>query len=102
MPFGRNRRELSFERRAGHEQGSVVMQTVKADFEAGLSFDVMGKQYNCSGSHVRNYLTRHGIDPRRSGNPKSGGTPALTDEEKQRVLITGLRALDGRADLEVH
>ena len=27
--------------------------------------------------------------------------PHLTDDERRRILVTGLRALDGRADLEV-
>lgn len=41
------------------------LDAVKADWEAGLTFRAMGRKYGCSEQHIRNFLTRHGIDPRR-------------------------------------
>lgn len=42
--------------------------SVKGDFDAGMSTGAIGKKWGCSDTHIRNFLTRHGVDPRRSKN----------------------------------
>jgi hypothetical protein len=60
---------------------------VKADFEAGLSFDAIGSKHHCSGSHIRNFLQKHGVDPRRSHpGVRHGGRPEFTESEVQTII----------------
>ena len=64
------------------------LAAVKADFDAGMSFGAMGMKWNCSGQTVKNFLTKHGIDCDRYDRTagKSGGRPALTEEEIQLII----------------
>jgi hypothetical protein len=41
------------------------LEAVKADWESGMPFDQIGSKHRCSASHIRNFLKKHGIDPRR-------------------------------------
>lgn len=69
------------------------LEAVKADWEAGTPFDKIGSKWGCSGSHIRNFLTKHGIDPRR-GRVKRGGESPLTETEHQ-VVVEGETATHG-------
>jgi hypothetical protein len=63
------------------------MEAVKAEFESGLSLDRIGGKYHCSGSHIRNFLIKHGIDPRRTGTSfRNGGRSEFTEEEIQIII----------------
>ena len=42
------------------------LESVKADFETGMSTGSIAAKWNCSDAHIRNFLMRNGIDPRRT------------------------------------
>lgn len=63
------------------------LEDVKRDFEAGIPFDAIGLKYRCSGSHVRNFLTRHGIDPRRGRNV---GVSKVHEETQTEAVETNV------------
>jgi hypothetical protein len=68
------------------------LEAVKADWEAGLPFSHIGRKYGCSDGHIRNFLKKHGIDPRRPAVtvPHFGATPReeyeWTEEGRSKLL----------------
>lgn len=62
-------------------------ESVKTEWESGVSPERIGKRYGCSGGTIRNFLSKHGVDPRR-GAPgvKTGGRPGLTEAEKTLII----------------
>lgn len=53
------------------------LEAVKADWEAGVPFAQIGRKWNCSDAHIRNFLKKHGINPNRGrANPKAIEQPA--------------------------
>jgi hypothetical protein len=53
---------------------------VKADFDAGMSPGAIGNKWNCSDGHIRNFLTKNGIDPRRPKVSISAYQPTPREE----------------------
>jgi hypothetical protein len=101
----RGRREWTPEQRAAQSERARAMQlskpplvpddafeSVRADWEAGTSFDAIGRKYGCSGGHIRNFLKKHGVDPRRTKAdlPAYQAIPReeyeWKEEDKQRVI----------------
>jgi hypothetical protein len=60
-------------------------EAVKADFDAGLPMDAIGRKYGCSGSHIRNFLKKHGIDPRRGAGNHRGREP-MPQHEVETII----------------
>lgn len=65
---------------------------VKADFDAGMSPGAIGKKWGCSDGHIRNFLKKHGIDPRRPKITTSAYHPTpraeyeWTDESRAKLF----------------
>lgn len=83
VSFKKSKREWTDEQRAAQAERArgqkkppfdEHFKVVKADFDAGVSLSVIGQKYHCSGGHVRNYLMKHGIDPRRAKGKANAST----------------------------
>lgn len=61
---------------------------IKAKWEEGLSFDMIARPYPCSGSYIRNFLMKHGIDPRRS---KLGADESPITKEDKPVVVAQVK-----------
>lgn len=66
------------------ECGLDSLQVIVSGLRAGYDFDAIGEEPTVRGEFVRRVRAA-----------------ALTGDEKRRILVTGLRALDSRTDLEV-
>ncbi len=94
-PTPRNTREWTPEQRAAAAERAKGqkkppfdndLESVKADFDSGMPLDRIGRKFGCSGSHIRNFLSKHGIDPRRKAggagkNPDPLGSEQPVEEE---------------------
>ncbi len=63
-----------------------ALPTVKADFDAGMTIESIGRRQGCSGSHIRNFLMKHGIDPRRSEAGKHPGRAGLPSAVIETII----------------
>ena len=48
---------------------------VRAAFDAGISCSKIARKWGCSEQHIRNFLMKHGVDPRRTVQSKKAALP---------------------------